>query len=121
MKEETKRWIEKAEDDIRVAKYMLKMKQYTYAAFWCQQAAEKSFKAVQIEKEGKFDKVHDLVLLGQKVNAPAAVVKKCKKLTLAYTYARYPDASQGKEDMKILSNKFIKDAEEIIKWAKNQL
>lgn len=121
MKEETKKWMDKVKEDFRVAKIMFRAKRYGYAAFWCQQAAEKAFKAVQVEREGKFDKVHDLVLLAQKVKAPEELWERCKKLTLAYTYARYPDAPTGKEDMKTISKQFITDCEEVIKWVRKKI
>ncbi len=121
MKEDTKKWIKKAEDDFRVAKSMFRMKEYSYAAFWCQQSAEKAFKAVQIEKESKFDKIHDLVVLAKKTGAPEEIIEICKRLTIAYVYARYPDASSGKEDMKEISEKFIEKSKEVMKWVKSKV
>ena len=121
MKEETKKWIDKAKQDLEVSKSMFKVKRYEYAAFWCQQSAEKSFKAIQIERENKFDKIHDLVILAKKVGAPEKLAESCKKLTVAYTYARYPDADTGKENMKEISQNFIKNAEEIFEWTKTKI
>lgn len=121
MKADTKKWFDKALSDLEVAKDMFKIKKYEYAAFWCQQAAEKTFKSVQIEKENRFDKIHDLVMLSQKTGAPKEIVEMCKTLTLAYTYARYPDVESGKENMKQISGKFINDAEKVIEWAKKNL
>ena len=121
MKEETEKWLEKAEEDFDTAVYMFKGKRYGYAAFWCQQAAEKAFKALQIEKTNKFDKIHDLVLLSQKVGAPQKITEFCKKLTIAYIYSRYPDAKSDKENMKELSEKFIEDSKEIIRWTKEKI
>ena len=121
MKEETKKWMKKAEEDLKAAKLMFKAKKYEYAAFWCQQSAEKAFKAVQIEKESRFDKIHDLVILAKKTGAPEEIIEICKRLTIAYVYARYPDASSGKEDMKEISEKFIEKSKEVMKWVKSKL
>jgi HEPN domain-containing protein len=121
MKEEAKKWLDKALSDLDVAKDMFKLKKYEYAAFWCQQAVEKALKALQIEKESRFDKVHDLVMLSEKINAPHEVKNICKKLTSAYTYARYPDVQSDKEDMKGISQDFIKGAEKVISWIRKNL
>lgn len=80
MKEETANWFGIALSDLEVAREMFRLKRYEYAAFWCQQAVEKALKAIQVEKENKFDKTHDLVLLSQKVGAPQNTVEICKKL-----------------------------------------
>jgi len=121
MKEEAKSWLKKAEEDLEVAKDMIKLKKYEYAAFWSQQTVEKAFKGMQIEKENRFDKIHDLVLLSKKVSAPSEITEICKKLTLAYTYTRYPDVESGKADMETISKDFVKDAEEVFRWIRKNL
>ncbi len=121
MKKFTKEWFDKALSDFEVANDMIKLKKYDYAAFWCQQACEKALKAMQIEKEGKFDKIHDLSLLSEKVCAPPEINKICKELTLAYTYTRYPDISSSKIDMKKISHDFINKTEKVISWIRKNL
>ena len=77
--------------------------------------------SIAIEKENRFDKVHDLVLLSKKVSAPPEIIEICKKLTIAYTYTRYPDVETGEEDMEKISREFVKDAGEVIRWTKKNL
>ncbi|HLD41763.1 MAG TPA: HEPN domain-containing protein [archaeon] len=49
-------WFEKARGDLRKAKIMLENKEFDDVAFHCQQAAEKSLKAVLIKQEGAYQK-----------------------------------------------------------------
>jgi len=49
MKEETKRWIEQSEEDLDTAIVDFDNDKYKASAFWCQQAAEKGFKAILIQ------------------------------------------------------------------------
>jgi len=51
MKEDTKKWIEFAEMDLKVSKLTYQNGIYTYSAYHAQQAAEKYLKAYLIEKE----------------------------------------------------------------------
>lgn len=48
MEEEVKRWIEKAEKDLKVAEFNLNGKQYEAAGFFTQQAVEKALKALYV-------------------------------------------------------------------------
>ncbi|MBI3051809.1 HEPN domain-containing protein [Candidatus Woesearchaeota archaeon] len=121
MKEFTKGWLEKARSDLEVAKDMFKLGKYDYAAFWCQQAAEKALKALQIEREGKFDKIHDLSLLSTKLKAPPEIIAICRELTMAYTYTRYPDVSEKNPEMRQISKEFIAKAEDVLSWTRKNL
>ncbi len=67
MKEETKLWIEKAEQDVNVAEILVANERplFEMVCFHCQQAAEKFLKAFLVEHEVEFQRTHDLVLLIQ--------------------------------------------------------
>lgn len=101
MRKEALDWIQSGIQDLESDEYNLKGNQLKVCIFLCQQAAEKALKSVSIEKNGKFDKVHDLVYLGKKVNVSKDILRFCAELTPAYTYSRYPDAA----DLKISKSK----------------
>ena len=66
MKEETKEWIKRAEDDFRVAKREVKVvdePSYSAVAFHAQQSVEKYLKAFLQEHSIFITKTHDLVFL----------------------------------------------------------
>ena len=92
MKEETREWLEKAEEDFDIAKYNLEGGKYPAVAFYSQQSIEKMLKALQIEKLGKFDRTHDLVLLAKSVDAPAEIIEICEKINPFYVITCYPNA-----------------------------
>jgi HEPN domain-containing protein len=63
---EIRRWVEKAENDLRNAEYVLTLKEdcpTDTVCFHCQQCAEKYLKALLIFRGVDFPKTHDLVLL----------------------------------------------------------
>lgn len=91
MKQETKKWFEKAKDDLKKAKDNFGIGHYDLASFLCQQAVEKSLKAVLIERKNEFPKIHDLVRLGKLVELDERLLKNCEKLSPVYIGARYPD------------------------------
>tara|TARA_Y100000310_G_scaffold337125_1_gene423384 strand:- start:1987 stop:2280 length:294 start_codon:yes stop_codon:yes gene_type:complete len=86
--------MQQANEDYDTAKYNFKGKRYKAAAFFCQQSAEKSLKALSLKKTDKIRKIHDLVELGKDVDISEDLLNKLKQLTLAYIYSRYPDVKQ---------------------------
>lgn len=119
MEEESKKWIEKAEEDLDTARYNIKGNKINASLLFLQQSSEKALKAVYIKKFNKLLKVHDLVLLAKKVDAPEKIIEFCKELTPAYQYTRYPDVEMV-NNPKTLVSKFLKFNEEILKWAKEK-
>ena len=119
MKEEAKEWIEKAEEDLDTAEFNLKGRKMPAAAFYSQQAAEKALKALQIENLRRFDKVHDLVLLGKSVKAPEGMLKICEDLSPFYMITRYPNSKEAydKEEVK----KAVSSSKEVVEWVRRQL
>lgn len=120
MEEESKKWIEKAEEDLDTARYNIKGNKINASLLFLQQSSEKALKAVYIKKFNKLLKVHDLVLLAKKVDAPEKIIEFCKELTPAYQYTRYPDVEMV-NNPKTLVSKFLKFNEEILKWAKEKI
>lgn len=119
--EEAKKWFSKALEDFDTAKYNLKGKKIDAGLFYLQQSAEKALKAVYINKFKNLIKIHDLVVLAKKINAPVNIIDFCKKLNPAYQYTRYPDAVAKIENPEAKANEFINYVEEILKWTKKNL
>lgn len=65
-------------------------KVYYASAFYSQQSAEKILKAICIKQFNELIKVHDLVFLAKKVDAPQNIVENCKILSKVYIQSRYP-------------------------------
>ncbi|MFQ5895814.1 MAG: HEPN domain-containing protein [Nitrospinota bacterium] len=120
MKQEAKRWMQHASNDLNTAKYLFRGRKYKEASFFCQQCGEKALKAVTLTRKGEIRKIHDLVELGKEAHLPPELLEDAKELTLSYIYARYPDVVRVRNFKKI-SSKFIEVAGEILKWARKQL
>lgn len=120
MKEEVKKWIEKAKRDLRTAKNSMKSRDYYAASFWCQQSAEKALKALLLKKTGKIIKIHDLIELGKKVEIEEKFFESLDKLTHTYVQSRYPDVPLEKYTIGETKDD-IKTAEEIIKWVRKNI
>ena len=112
--EEEKIWLAKAKKDLSAAKNSLNSRDYEWACFQAQQAVEKALKAIYIKKYKKLLKIHDLVLLARKINAPQEIIIFCSKINPSYIDTRYPDLSKGytEKDAKEILNL----TEEILKW-----
>lgn len=119
MKEDIKRWLEQAEEELDTSIINFKAKKYFSAAFWCQQAVEKAFKSLLIKKTNKFPKVHDLTKLAKLNNAPINIIELCAKINPAYIASRYPDSP--KKYTKEESKQTIKYARKVIEWIKKNL
>lgn len=106
MVEESKKWLEQAKSDLKAAQNSFKTKNFDWACFQAQQAAEKSLKALILRRQGKLIKTHDLVFLGAEVDLPDNFKEACKELTLIYIHVRYPTATEVR-DLKNKSSKYI--------------
>ena len=82
--EEYNKWMRQSKHDLKIAEYNFKGYFFDSCIFYCQQAVEKSLKALLIKKEGKLLKIHDLIILGRKINLPEKFFKKISELNSAY-------------------------------------
>ena len=119
MKIEVKRWLKQAEEEFDTAKINFKAKKHFSAAFWCQQSAEKAFKALLINNTNKFPKIHDLTKLAKLNEAPLDIAELCAKINPAYTASRYPDSP--KKYTREECRQIIKYCQKILKWIKKNL
>ncbi len=60
-----KKWVERAEYDLKTARAMLSARRYLYVAFMCQQSLEKILKAIIVYKGGEIKPIHNLVRLAE--------------------------------------------------------
>ena len=119
MKEETKEWLAKAKNELRAAEYNLNANFFEVSAFYFQQSVEKALKALQIEKLGKFDRIHSLEMLAKSVKAPKNILKACEFLSPFYVTTRYPNQKAISNKNKVV--KALKLAKEAIKWVSLEL
>ena len=73
-------WLAKAKEDLGAAQALYEKAFFGPAAFHCQQAAEKSLKAVYISKFGEVKKTHELGFLSGKVSLPKELLSGCERL-----------------------------------------
>lgn len=124
MKEEVKSLWEQAKVDLRTAENSLNSGDYYASVFWCQQAIEKSLKAVLVKKTNRLIKIHDLIILGRKINLPRELSKKCEKVSRAYIETRYwvlDSTTPYKKFNKNNSLEYLIIAKEIIKWVEKNI
>lgn len=119
MKGETEKWLRKAEEDLGTAEDCMKCKRFQATAFFSQQAAEKSLKALQIELHNRFSRVHDLLTLADSVKAPSEIINCCVKLNPFYTITRYPDV--GEPITEETSQKMLDYSKKVLLWVNQTL
>lgn len=120
MQEEVEAWLDKAEEDLAIAKHNFEGDFYDDACFHAQQAAEKALKAVYIKKFKELRKIHDVALLAQKVDAPPEIIDIGDELNPYYIVTRYPvseESSLERDDAKDA----IEKADKVLEWAKKSI
>lgn len=118
--EEIDQWIEQAKKDLNAADDNVQTENFQWAAFLAQQAAEKALKALYIKRYKELWKVHDLVVLSQKVDAPDKVIQACDALNPHYLVSRYPvgvEVNYTKSD----ALEAVKQAKMVIRWVKEEI
>ena len=91
----------------------------------CQQAVEKAFKAIWIQRFREMPpKTHDLVELAERLSVPADFSTALRDINPAYATARYPDAANGLPsrafDEKI-AQRHLEGAERVMDWCGKEL
>ena len=113
-----KEWLRKAEKDWDDAKFNLEGNRLEVSAFLAQQAAEKALKALHVFKFKRLWRIHDLVRLGKKVDAPKRILKLCDGLNPHYIRTRYPIKTEYTREESLEA---VKSAEEVMKWARDRM
>jgi len=114
-----------AEADLKTAKDNITMKNYYAAVFFCQQAAEKSLKALYILKKSELpEKTHNLSKIALELDPPPDILSAANALTPAAVLTRYSDVL-GMPPVRYytidLAQISVRQAEVILTWVKKQL
>ncbi|WP_338598223.1 HEPN domain-containing protein [Sulfolobus tengchongensis] len=128
MRDEARKWLEQAIEDLNTAKDIINAGHYYASAFWSQQAAEKALKAFLIEK-GKIVRTHDLneivEIIKQELGVSVdEIFEDANKLTVHYTISRYPDAANGvpaRIYTRSDAEELLVRAQRVIEWVKRNL
>lgn len=107
-----KNWLALAEYDFETAKAMLKSGRYLYVAFTCQQAIEKTLKAIYVkEKKETPPYTHNLIKLLSDLSISSTIDEEKRKfmetLNSYYIESRYTE--EIKEMSKILTGEKAKE------------
>ncbi|MEM1582857.1 MAG: HEPN domain-containing protein, partial [Candidatus Bathyarchaeia archaeon] len=99
MRREAFLWLIQAERDLKKAVNDLRTEDWDSAAFWSQQAAEKSLKALLIDG-GKVYRGHDLLEMAHVIRDNLGIdveviMDDLRELTIHYTISRYPNAANA--------------------------
>ena len=99
LRKEALMWLKQAERDLRKAVNDLSTGDWDSAAFWSQQVAEKSLKALLLEA-GIAYRGHDLLGMARTIEEELGIDVKeiiayLRELTIHYTIARYPNAANA--------------------------
>jgi len=125
MRPESSSWWQQALADLVAAEANLSVEQHHVCAFLCQQAAEKALKAMIIEiRRTAPPATHSLPVLGRMVEAPRRLMTDLRRLNLAYTTARYPDAANGvPADMydAEIAQAHLASARRVVNWVRERL
>ena len=124
MQKEIENWIEQAKCDLAAARNSLKSKNFDWACFQSQQAAEKVLKACYLQKFNALKKVHDLLFLGKELDLPESLLTSCVKLSRVCIETRYPSLDEEIPAKLFGFNEAetaINLAEGILQWAEKQL
>lgn len=123
MRDETKPWLAKADENLDTAEYMFKGARYAPTCFMCQQTLEVLLKAAIIELAGKrHPKIHDLDKLFFEAGLPE--LKKYEttlgQISKHYYQVRYPDFVQSKYNRRVAEDALTK-TREIFIWLKKKI
>ncbi len=124
----SKQWLEKAAEDLIVARLVLAEDHTAHACFLSQQCIEKSLKAYLIGKAGDYPRVHKLVdLLGrcEAINAGfSQFLSDCIVVDQYYIPTRYPDgvpgSLPGRMPSEAQAQEAIAAAEKILEFVRKQ-
>ena len=121
MEQTVKQWVEHAESDLKTARALVKSRRNVHALFFCQQAVEKTLKAVFVFKKRKHPpRIHNLTRLAElaELSLDPNRTRTLARISSFYIQSRYPD-----EISKIVTTataeeprRGLKETEEIVQW-----
>lgn len=119
-------WVELSKYDIKTADAMFKSRRYLYVLFTCQQAVEKTLKALVTKNIKKFPpKTHDLLKLIELSGIDVDETKKefLSRLSFYYIEIRYPQEITriSKDINKKIAHEYLKNTKALLRWLKLKL
>lgn len=125
MRKEIENWWKQGKNDLEKAKVLFKSKNFDGTAFFCQQAVEKTLKAlILLKTKERAIEGHSLIYLGKMAGLQQSYFSGLKKLSPQYFISRYPDVTEDVPyelyDEK-LAKDFLNITEEVIGWIEKQL
>jgi len=118
------RWMKQAEADYDTARYNLKGKIYYACANYCQQAVEKSLKALLIFKKKEFKKTHSIISMARELDIPEKMISAVSAIEPIFRESKYPDVTENipaEEYEECDAVEFLNTAEEVLQWIKKQM
>lgn len=119
-------WIEQGSYDLETARAMLASGRYLYVLFCCQQAVEKTLKALIVHRTGEFPpRIHSLPRLAQAagLDPDAPRMESLAELSAFYIQTRYPGEikAMGDHIARQKAEAKLNETEEIIAWLQSLL
>jgi HEPN domain-containing protein len=126
IKEKVDHWLDNARYDLDTAKCMLQSKKFVYTVFMCQQAAEKTLKAIYLKKhEKEAPRSHSLVYLEGLLDLNPNDLQRelLAELTSYYIEGRYPTYKQKISQLvdEVKANNIFDKTLELIEWLNSHL
>jgi len=125
MRPEAQAWWEEAASELEGVRDLIATEHYHLAAFFCQQAVEKAFKALWVYRKKQMPaKTHDLTELAKGLGAPERFGRALKELNPLFATTRYPDAANGVPARMFdeeIARARLRDAEEVMAWCRSEL
>jgi HEPN domain-containing protein len=121
-------WLAQAEGELRKIMNDLRTEDWDSAAFWSQQAAEKSLKPLLISG-GKIYGGHELLEMARVLEKelgldPENIRDDLRELTIHYTISRYPNAANAiPQDLytKDKAEELVQKAKRVLEWVRQNL
>jgi len=115
------RWIEQADYDLDTARAMLESARYLYVLFCCQQALEKTLKALIARRSNEFPpRIHRLVRLAEVAAIELTEERRhfLRELSNYYIQTRYPEEipSIAEKITRAQAHRILEQTEETVQW-----
>jgi len=117
----SKQWLEQSRYDLETARAMFDSGRYLYVLFCCQQAVEKTLKAIIVRRTEEFPpRIHQLMRLAEVAGLEVDENKAYffRELSTYYIQSRYPEeitdlASQVKRQE---AQRVLEQTQEVVRW-----
>lgn len=119
-------WMEQGQYDLETARAMLASRRYLYVLFCCQQAVEKTLKALIVQRTGEFPpRIHNLPKLAQTAGLDPGPDRMAALAAFSsfYIQTRYPEEIKalGTTISREKAGKALQETEETLQWLRSLL